>query len=191
MNDVSQGRPVDVASIAEPASFSDIPGRRNIISQAIDESLYRSEEGSTQVEFDTRVLQQQADKALNPEQLSKLQSDISSMEKGIEILNQERAAIADEQPSGSGKELSRSRADRQERLRNVDQRIADAGIRLQSARDDLAASSDGGVNFEARAELARRQQEESDLNAQAMTSPHNLETTFNKGKSKLFCLPLG
>ena len=169
MNDVSQGRAVDVASIAEPASFSDIPGRRNIISQAIDESLYRSEEGSTQVEFDTRALQQQADRALNPEQLSKLQSDISSMERGIETLNKERAAIVDEQPSGSGKELSRSRADRQERLRNVDRRIADAGVRLQSARDDLAASSEGGVNFEARAELARRQQAESDLNAQAMS----------------------
>ncbi|MEX8700725.1 hypothetical protein AB8E81_18925, partial [Salmonella enterica] len=36
-------------------------------------------------------------------------------------------------------------------------------------KDNLAANVEGGVNFEARAELARRQQAESDLNAQAMS----------------------
>ncbi|EMO8837797.1 hypothetical protein WDQ91_000133 [Citrobacter freundii] len=169
MNDVSQGRAVDVASIAEPASFSDIPGRRNIISQAIDETLYRSEEGSTQIAVDTRALEQQAAQALDVEQVNQLHTDISGIERSIETLNQERSGVLNEQPSGSGRELSRSRAARQERLRDIDQRINDESVRLQTAKDNLAANVEGGVNFEARAELARRQQAESDLNAQAMS----------------------
>lgn len=169
MNDVSQGRAVDVASIAEPASFSDIPGRRNLISQAIDETLYRSEEGSTQIAVDTRALEQQAAQALDVEQVNQLQTDIAGIERSIETLNQERSGVLNEQPSGSGRELSRSRAARQERLRDIDQRINDESVRLQTAKDNLAANVEGGVNFEARAELARRQQAESDLNAQAMS----------------------
>lgn len=169
MNDVSQGRAVDVASIAEPASFSDIPGRRNLISQAIDETLYRSEEGSTQIAVDTRALEQQAAQALDVEQVNQLQTDIAGIKRTIETLNQERSGVLNEQPSGSGRELSRSRAARQERLRDIDQRINDESVRLQTAKDNLAANVEGGVNFEARAELARRQQAESDLNAQAMS----------------------
>ncbi|ELW9330551.1 hypothetical protein SIO49_003582 [Citrobacter freundii] len=169
MNDVSQGRAVDVASIAEPASFSDIPGRRNLISQAIDETLYRSEEGSTQIAVDTRALEQQAAQALDVEQVNQLQTDIAGIKRSIETLNQERSGVLNEQPSGSGRELSRSRAARQERLRDIDQRINDESVRLQTAKDNLAANVEGGVNFEARAELARRQQAESDLNAQAMS----------------------
>ncbi|EGO4161279.1 hypothetical protein ITZ48_001481 [Escherichia coli] len=169
MNDVSQGRAVDVASIAEPASFSDIPGRRNLISQAIDETLYRTEEGSTQIAVDTRALEQQAAQALDVEQVNQLQSDITGIERSIETLNQERDGVLNEQPSGSGKELSRARSARQERLRDIDQRINDESVRLQTAKDNLAANVEGGVNFEARAELVRRQQAESDLNAQAMS----------------------
>ncbi|EAQ6664586.1 hypothetical protein DMT56_20610 [Salmonella enterica] len=169
MNDVSQGRAVDVASIAEPASFSDIPGRRNLISQAIDETLYRSDEGSTRIAVDTRALEQQAAQALDVEQVNQLQTDIAGIERAIETLNQERSGVLNEQPSGSGRELSRSRVARQERLRDIDQRINDESVRLQTAKDNLAENVEEGVNFEARAELARRQQAESDLNAQAMS----------------------
>ncbi|EBU7576490.1 hypothetical protein DK674_16455 [Salmonella enterica subsp. enterica serovar Newport] len=169
MNDVSQGRAVDVASIAEPASFSDVPGRRNLISQVIDETLYRTEEGSTKIAVDTRALEQQAAQALDVEQVNQLQSDITGIERSIETLNQERAGVLNEQPSGSGKELSRARSARQERLRDIDQRINDESVRLQTAKDNLAANVEGGVNFEAMAELSRRQQAESDLNVQAMS----------------------
>ncbi|EKH1314955.1 hypothetical protein U2U97_002940 [Escherichia coli] len=169
MNDVSQGRAVDVASIAEPASFSDIPGRRNLISQAIDETLYRSEEGSTQIAVDTRALEQKAAQALDVEQVNQLQTDIAGIERYIETLNQERSGVLNEQPSGSGRELSRARAARQERLRDINQRINDESVRLQTAKDNLAANVEGGVNFEAQAELARRQQAESNLNAQAVS----------------------
>ncbi|MEG8135556.1 hypothetical protein [Escherichia marmotae] len=169
MSDISQGRPVDVASIAEPASFTELPGRRNLISQAIDETLYRTEEGSTQVAVDTRALESQATQALDVEQVNQLQTDIAGIERSIETLNQERSGVLNEQPSGSGRDLSRSRAARQERLRDIDQRINDESVRLQVAKDNLAANVEGGVNFEARAELARRQQAESDLNAQAVS----------------------
>lgn len=169
MRDVSEGRAVDVASIAEPASFSDIPGRRNLITQAIDESLYRADEGTTQFETDTRALEQRASQALNSEQVVQLRTDISGIERSIAALNQERSSIANEQPAGSGRELSRSRANRQERLRSVDQQISDASVRLQSAKTNLADNIEGGANFEASAELARRRQAESDLNAQALS----------------------
>lgn len=169
MSDVIQGRAVDVASIAEPASFTEIPGRRNLISQAIDETLYRTDEGSTQVAVDIRALEQQAAQALDVEQVNQLQTDIAGIERSIETLNQERSGVLNEQPSGSGRELSRARAARQERLRDIDQRINDESVRLQTAKDNLAANVEGGVNFEARAELARRQQAESDLNAQAVS----------------------
>lgn len=169
MSDVSQGRSVDVASIAEPASFTELPGRRNLISQAIDETLYRTEEGSTQIAVDTRALEQQAAQALDVEQVNQLQTDIAGIERTIETLNQERSGVLNEQPSGSGRELSRARTARQERLRDIDQRINDESVRLQTAKDNLAANVEGGVNFEARAELARRQQAESDLNAQAVS----------------------
>jgi hypothetical protein len=46
MRDVSSGRPVDVASIVEPAAFSEVPGRRSLIAQSIDEVLYQADEGS-------------------------------------------------------------------------------------------------------------------------------------------------
>lgn len=169
MRDVSEGRAVDVASIAEPASFSDIPGRRNLITQAIDESLYRADEGTTQFEVDTRALEQRASQALNNEQVDQLRTDIAGIERSIEALNQERSSIANEQPAGSGRELSRSRANRQERLRSVDQQISDASVRLQAAKTNLADNIEGGANFEASAELARRRQAESDLNAQAVS----------------------
>ncbi|EAA6139678.1 hypothetical protein DUU50_12195 [Salmonella enterica subsp. enterica serovar Corvallis] len=169
MNDVSQGRVVDVASIAEPASFTELTGRRNLISQAIDETLYRTEEGSTQVAVDTRALELRAAQALEVEQVNQLQTDIAGIERSIETLNQERSGVLSEQPSGSGRDLSRARAARQERLRDIDQRINDESVRLQTAKDNLAANVDGGVNFEARAELARRQQAESNLNAQAVS----------------------
>ncbi|ECJ9730613.1 hypothetical protein FQP58_18525 [Salmonella enterica] len=169
MNDVSQGRVVDVASIAEPASFTELTGRRNLISQAIDETLYRTEEGSTQVAVDTRALELRAAQALDVEQVNQLQTDIAGIERSIETLNQERSGVLSEQPSGSGRDLSRARAARQERLRDIDQRINDESVRLQTAKDNLAANVDGGVNFEARAELARRQQAESNLNAQAVS----------------------
>ncbi|AXE12003.1 hypothetical protein AMA91_002777 [Salmonella enterica subsp. enterica serovar Mbandaka] len=169
MSDVSQGRAVDVASIAEPASFTEIPGRRNLISQAIDETLYRTDEGSTQIAADNRALEQQAAQALNVDQVNQLQTDIAGIERSIETLNQERSGLLNEQPSGSGRELSRARAARQERLRDIDQRINDESVRLQTAKNNLAANVEGGVNFEARAELSRRQQAERDLNAQAVS----------------------
>ncbi|STE64864.1 phage protein [Escherichia coli] len=47
MSDVSQGRPVDVASIVESASFSEIPGRKSLLSQAVNEALSSVDDGIT------------------------------------------------------------------------------------------------------------------------------------------------
>lgn len=169
MNDVSQGRAVDVASIAEPASFSEIPGRRNLISQAIDESLYRTEEGTTADSVDLQLLEEQAAQVLPRGDRQVYQSEIANSQRIIDNLTEKRNQIIAEEPSGSGKDLSRARADKQSRLREVDQQISEAQSRLEFSKNALAPHEPGGQFYEARAEISRRQQAESNLNAQAMS----------------------
>jgi hypothetical protein len=169
MNDVSQGRAVDVASIAEPASFSDVPGRRSLIAQSIDEVLFHADEGSAARAVETRMLEEQAAQVLPRGDRQVYQSEIANSQRIIDNLTEQRNQILSEEPKGSGKELAQSRAEKQSRLRDIDQRIIEAQGRLEFSRNALSPHEPGGEFFEARAELARRQQAESDLNAQAMS----------------------
>ncbi|END6675031.1 hypothetical protein ABMQ27_001097 [Escherichia coli] len=169
MNDVSQGRAVDVASIAEPASFSDVPGRHNLIAQSIDEVLFQADEGSAARAVETRMLEEQAEQVLPRGDRQVYQSEIANSQRIIDNLTEQRNQILSEEPKGSGKELAQSRAEKQSRLRDIDQRITEAQGRLEFSRNALSPHEPGGEFFEARAELVRRQQAESDLNAQAMS----------------------
>ncbi|ECF6953709.1 hypothetical protein XY22_04930 [Salmonella enterica subsp. enterica] len=169
MNDVSQGRAVDVASIAEPASFSDIPGRRSLIAQSIDEVLFNADEGSAARAVETRTLEEQAAQVLPRGDRQVYQSEIVNSQRIIDNLTEQRNQILSEEPKGSGKELAQPRAEKQSRLRDIEQRITEAQGRLEFSRNALSPHEPGGEFFEARAELARRQQAESDLNAQAMS----------------------
>lgn len=169
MNDVSQGRAVDVASIAEPASFSDIPGRRSMIAQSIDEVLFNADEGNAARAIETRTLEEQAAQVLPRGDRQVYQSEIANSQRIIDNLTEQRNNILSEETKGSGKALAKSRSDKQSRLLDLDQRITEAQGRLEFSRNALAPHEPGGAFFEARAELARRQQAESDLNAQAMS----------------------
>ncbi|ECC7507198.1 hypothetical protein DCN17_09390 [Salmonella enterica] len=169
MNDVSQGRAVDVTSIAEPASFSDVPGRRSLIAQSIDEVLFNADEGAAARAVETRVLEEQAAQVLPRGDRQVYQSEIANSQRIIDNLTDQRNQILSEEPKGSGKELAQSRAEKQSRLRDIDQRIIEAQGRLEFSRNALSPHEPGGEFFEARAELSRRQQAESDLNAQAMS----------------------
>jgi hypothetical protein len=169
MNDVSQGRAVDVASIAEPASFSDVPGRRSLIAQSIDEVLFNADEVAAARAVETRTLEEQAAQVLPRGDRQVYQSEIANSQRIIDNLTEQRNQILSEEPKGSGKELAQSRAEKQSRLRDIDQRITEAQGRLEFSRNALLPHEPGGDFFEARAELARRQQAESDLNAQAMS----------------------
>ncbi|MHB6484083.1 hypothetical protein [Klebsiella pneumoniae] len=169
MRDVSEGRAVDVASIAEPASFSDIPGRRSLIAQSIDEVLFQADEGSAARAIETRILEEQAAQILPRGDRQVYQSEIANSQRIIDNLTEQRNQILSEEPKGSGKQLAQSRADKQSRLRDLDQRITEAQGRLEFSREALAPHEPGGAIFEARAELARRQQAEADLNAQALS----------------------
>ncbi len=84
MSDVSQGKPVDVASIAEPASFTELPGRRNLISQAIDESLSSADEGTTARAVETRFLEEQAAQVLPRGDRQVYQSEIANSQRIID-----------------------------------------------------------------------------------------------------------
>lgn len=169
MRDVSEGRAVDVASIAEPASFSDIPGRRSLIAQSIDEVLFQADEGSAARAIETRILEEQAAQVLPRGDRQVYQSEIANSQRIIDNLTEQRNQILSEEPKGSGKQLAQSRAYKQSRLRDLDQRITEAQGRLEFSREALAPHEPGGAIFEARAELARRQQAEADLNAQALS----------------------
>ncbi|HFS2763719.1 TPA: hypothetical protein ACHYJB_000442 [Escherichia coli] len=169
MSDVSQGRPVDVASIVEPASFSEIPGRKSLLSQAVNEALSSVDDGVTARAIENRLLEEQAAQLLSRGDRQVYQSEIANSQRIIENLTEQRAQILAEEPTGSGKALSRARSDKQARLRDIDQRIRQAQERLEFSRNVLAPHEPGGQFFEARAELARRQQAESELNAQAVS----------------------
>ncbi|HDJ9989134.1 TPA: hypothetical protein PRS72_001175 [Escherichia coli] len=169
MSDVSQGRPVDVASIVESASFSEIPGRKSLLSQAVNEALSSVDDGVTARAIENRLLEEQAAQLLPRGDRQVYQSEIANSQRIIENLTEQRAHILAEEPTGSGKALSRARSDKQARLRDIDQRIRQAQERLEFSRNALAPHEPGGQLFEARAELARRQQAESELNAQAVS----------------------
>lgn len=170
MSDVSQGRPVDVASIVESASFSEIPWRKSLLSQAVNEALSSVDDGVTARAIENRLLEEQAAQLLPRGDRQVYQSEIANSQRIIENLTEQRAQILAEEPTGSGKALSRARSDKQARLRDIDQRIRQAQERLEFSRNALAPHEPGGQFFEARAELARRQQAESELNAQAVSS---------------------
>lgn len=169
MQDVSAGRSVDVASIVEPAAFTSIPARRSIISQALDEMLSQADEGATSRAIEMRTLEDQAAQILPRGDRKVYQSEIANSERIITNLTEQRNQILEEQPAGSGKALSRARADKQARLRDVDQRISEAQGRLEFSRNALAPHEPGGEFFEARAEIARMQQAEAELDAQALS----------------------
>ena len=169
MSDVSQGRDVDVASIVESASFSEIPGRKSLLSQAVNEALSSVDDGVTARAIENRLLEEQAAQLLPRGDRQVYQSEIANSQRIIENLTEQRAQILAEEPTGSGKALSRARSDKQARLRDIDQRIRQAQERLEFSRNALAPHEPGGQFFEARAELARRQQAESELNAQAVS----------------------
>lgn len=169
MSDVSQGRPVDVASIVESASFSEIPGRKSLLSQAVNEALSSVDDGVTARAIENRLLEEQAAQLLPRGDRQVYQSEIANSQRIIENLTEQRAQILAEEPTGSGKALSRARSDKQARLRDIDQRIRQAQERLEFSRNALAPHEPGGQFFEARAEPARRQQAESELNAQAVS----------------------
>lgn len=169
MSDVSQGRPVDVASIVESASFSEIPGRKSLLSQEVNEALSSVDDGVTARAIENRLLEEQAAQLLPRGDRQVYQSEIANSQRIIENLTEQRAQILAEEPTGSGKALSRARSDKQARLRDIDQRIRQAQERLEFSRNALAPHEPGGQFFEARAELARRQQAESELNAQAVS----------------------
>ncbi|HGT5391618.1 TPA: hypothetical protein ACM38N_001202 [Escherichia coli] len=169
MSDVSQGRPVDVASIVESASFSEIPGRKSLLSQAVNEALSSVDDGVTARAIENRLLEEQAAQLLSRGDRKVYQSEIANSQRIIENLTEQRAQILAEEPTGSGKALSRARSDKQARLRDIDQRIRQAQERLEFSRNALAPHEPGGQFFEARAELARRQQAESELNAHAVS----------------------
>ncbi|EDB0277428.1 hypothetical protein F9G31_16005 [Salmonella enterica subsp. enterica serovar Mbandaka] len=113
-----------------------------------------------QATYETRMAELEADSGqlLSRGDRKVWQSEVANSERMLKNLNEQRAAILEEQPSGSGKALSTARQDKQSRLRAVDQQIDQVQQRLQDATDTLAPNMPGGRYYEARADLSRLQQ---------------------------------
>ncbi|MCC9297018.1 hypothetical protein LOK69_00655 [Escherichia coli] len=113
-----------------------------------------------QATYETRMAELEADSGqlLSRGDRKVWQSEVANSERMLKNLNEQRAAILEEQPSGSGKALSVARQDKQSRLRAVDQQIDQVQQRLQDATDTLAPNMPGGRYYEARADLSRLQQ---------------------------------
>lgn len=113
-----------------------------------------------QATYETRMAELEADSGqlLSRGDRKVWQSEVANSERILKNLNEQRAAILEEQPSGSGKVLSAARQDKQSRLRAVDQQIYQVQQRLQDATDTLAPNMPGGRYYESKADLSRLQQ---------------------------------
>ncbi|MBD7259450.1 hypothetical protein HPO30_19615 [Klebsiella pneumoniae] len=142
-----QSVPDNVSSAAQgegaptPVSLGDVP--------AAPEATYESR--MAELEADAGKLLSRGDRKV-------WQSEVANSQRILQNLNEQRASILNEQPSGSGKALSTARQDKQARLRAVDQQIEQVQKRLQDATNTLAPNMPGGQFYEARADLSRIQQ---------------------------------
>ncbi|MFV6671799.1 hypothetical protein ACNPII_18630 [Klebsiella pneumoniae] len=142
-----QSVPDNVSSAAQgegaptPVSLGDVP--------AAPEATYESI--MAELEADAGKLLSRGDRKV-------WQSEVANSQRILQNLNEQRASILNEQPSGSGKALSTARQDKQARLRAVDQQIEQVQKRLQDANNTLAPNMPGGQFYEARADLSRIQQ---------------------------------
>lgn len=142
-----QSVPDNVSSAAQgegaptPVSLGDVP--------AAPEATYESR--MAELEADAGKLLSRGDRKV-------WQSEVANSQRILQNLNEQRASILNEQPSGSGKSLSTARQDKQARLRAVDQQIEQVQKRLQDANNTLAPNMPGGQFYEARADLSRIQQ---------------------------------
>lgn len=110
--------------------------------------------------YESRMAELEADagKLLSRGDRKVWQSEVANSQRILQNLNEQRASILNEQPSGSGKALSTARQDKQARLRAVDQQIEQVQKRLQDANNTLAPNMPGGQFYEARADLSRIKQ---------------------------------
>ncbi|HGY1170729.1 TPA: hypothetical protein ACNVBB_000998 [Klebsiella aerogenes] len=110
--------------------------------------------------YESRMAELEADagKLLSRGDRKVWQSEVANSQRMLQNLNEQRASILNEQPSGSGKALSTARQDKQVRLRAVDQQIEQVQKRLQDANNTLAPNMPGGQFYEARADLSRIKQ---------------------------------
>lgn len=140
-----QSAPESLASqaefVAEPVPVADAPAQQAVT-------------------FETRMeqLQQDAGQLLSRGDRKVWQSEVANSQRILDGLNEQRASVLNEQPSGSGKALSAARQDKQSRLRDLDQQISQVSSRLQDARNTLEPNLPGGQFYEAKADLSRIEQ---------------------------------
>ncbi|STU22638.1 Uncharacterised protein [Klebsiella michiganensis] len=92
--------PVDVASIVDPAVFSEIPGRRSLIAQSLDEVLFNAEEGTAARAADTRRLEEAGSAVATSRRTSGYQSEVANSQRLIDNLTEQRNQILSEEPAG-------------------------------------------------------------------------------------------
>ncbi len=164
MRDVSEGNPVDVANLVEPAAFSEVPGRKNLIALSLDEALATADEGSAAMAAETSLLEDQSSQLMSRGDRKVLASEIHDAEHAITELETKRQILKESPATTSSARRIRNRD-----VVALDKQIEPARTSLEQKRQLLADHSDGGVFHQARAEVTRRQQSAADLDAQALS----------------------
>ena len=164
MRDVSEGNPVDVANLVEPAAFSEVPGRKNLIALSLDEALATADEGSAAMAAETRLLEEQSSQLMSRGDRKVLASEIHDAEYALTELETKRQALKDNPATTSSARRIRNRD-----VAALDKQIEPARTSLEQKRQQLADHSEGGIFQQARAEVTRRQQSAADLDAQALS----------------------
>lgn len=193
MNDLSQGNPVDIGSILDGAEFL-VHKPRSLIHTSIREAVGIIDEGSSLSLAKNTELNELASQLLNRSERESLTSSIHDLNYRIDEKTSEINSLANTEPSGSGKQLSNARRQKQAELRKLNNELTNLKSELKVKQGVVSDSLSGGRFYEAKAELSRRQlaEEQSDnalVNYYATPKPRNkaqiLSDEVNKTESMI------
>ncbi|WP_272666620.1 hypothetical protein [Providencia sp. PROV069] len=193
MNDLSQGNPVDIGSILDGAEFL-VHRPRSLIDTSIREAVGIIDEGSSLSLAKNTELNELASQLLNRGERESLTGSIHDLNYRIDKKNSEINSLANTEPSGSGKQLSNARRQKQAELRKLNNELTNLKSELKVKQGVVSDSLSGGRFYEAKAELSRRQlaEEQSDnalVNYYATPKPRDkaqiLSDEVNKTESMI------
>ncbi|WP_273803121.1 hypothetical protein [Providencia rettgeri] len=193
MNDLSQGKPVDIGSILDGAEFL-VHRPRSLIDTSIREAVGIIDEGSSLSLAKNTELNELASQLLNRGERENLTSSIHDLNYRIDEKSSEINSLANTEPKGSGKQLSIARRNKQSELRKLDNELTNLKNELKAKQGTVSDSLSGGRFYEAKAELSRRQlaEEQSDnalVNYYATPKPRDkaqiLSDEVNKTESMI------
>ncbi|EBY6257852.1 hypothetical protein D5O62_03400 [Salmonella enterica subsp. enterica serovar Warnow] len=165
--DISAGRPVDVSSVINDASFipKDMNNFIRDVSAEVSEfypdlPLFYLDDGSAvtgkAIDDHIALLEPDAAQLMNRGAHETLAGELHQSEATLESLSTELQNIP--QPKGSGKALSRARIAHKEKSTEINQQIAQVKADISAKKEQLQHHIKGGKFYEAKADISRLRQ---------------------------------